>query len=709
MEYRHLWVNGDLVLSGYIFTDDVVRRGLEGGLGFSSGQVRAALSGETADLTVRLNSMGGNAMEGEAIRALLAAYPGRVTVAIEGAAVSAASLLMLGADEITITAASAVMIHEPRTGVAGTAADLQARGASLEQLLNTVADLYAKRMALPRDEVLALLDRETWYYGQEAVGSGLVDRVVGETIAEDRDASMSAFRSSYTSARSRYDEIVSLMASSGAPSTAVMAASSAPAANGGQSQMDPADEVQTPATPGITMAGPATPPTNPAPAPTALAAQPADPAQVERQRVSNIMRAGQPLVSAGHMTGVQMQAYIDNGTPELHAVHEMLSFAQGAQQPVQPVRPAQPGRSTPAATITRDQVDTRMEGMIQALMGNYENEGAEFRGLRIRSLAMELGGNGYNTNETIRAGMMSTEMRGGALGVSDLSYITQSVMNRTLLTEYERLAADWMLVTGAPLRASDFREMHAVRFGGDFQLKPVAANGELQMGELTDEAEGLKVERRGRALALTFEMIVNDDLGALQRVTREFAQAARIMENSMVWSLFRNTGTKLKSDNTALFHADHGNLAAAAAGISVASVGAGYTALGKMRAFGSKDGDDFIAVQPTLLLGAPARHTEIMQFTADTQPTNDGEVNPYKTLRGRSVANLSADAGGSDDAWYLIDEDLPPIECAHLDGYENPVIETIDGINPRVIQMNAEHIFGAAAIEYRGSYKNPGA
>ena len=66
------------------------------------------------------------------------------------------------------------------------------------------------------------------------------------------------------------------------------------------------------------------------------------------------------------------------------------------------------GRSaSPTAQITRDETDTRREGLVQAMMRNYEGPGAQYRGLRLRGLAMELAGGSrsYSDMETLRAGM----------------------------------------------------------------------------------------------------------------------------------------------------------------------------------------------------------------------------------------------------------------------------------------------------------------
>jgi hypothetical protein len=75
------------------------------------------------------------------------------------------------------------------------------------------------------------------------------------------------------------------------------------------------------------------------------------------------------------------------------------------------------------------------------------------------------------------------------------------------------------------------------------------------------------------------------------------------------------------------------------------------------------------------------------------------------------VPNLgaAAGAGGSETAWYLVSSDLPPISVAYLDGYQAPTVQTIEGMNPDKVTMNARHIFGAAPAEFRGCFRNPGA
>jgi hypothetical protein len=370
-------------------------------------------------------------------------------------------------------------------------------------------------------------------------------------------------------------------------------------------------------------------------------------------------------------------------------------------------------KHVPQARIIRDERETAVEGITNALMGKTDGAASEYRGIRLKSLAMHLAGDkrSFNEAETVRFGMMQTRMTGGAFGVSDFTFITANVMNRTLRAEYERRAATWTVVAGAPIQAADFRNIALTRFGGDFQLKPVLANGEYQATTLADEGDTFRVERRGRTINLTFEAVINDDMGALSRIPVEFAMQARTMENSMVWNLIR-TNAATSSDGVALFHtATHKNLAAAGAVISATTVGAARKAMWEQRALGVKDSDDFIMVEPNYLIVPPALELAALQFATATTPAQDSNVNPFKgTLAPIVVPNLGAAAsGGSDTAWYLVSSSYPPVSVAYLDGYDAPTVTAAQGMNPDLTTYTARHIFGAANTEFRGAYRNPGA
>ncbi|SMX35730.1 head maturation protease, ClpP-related [Pelagimonas varians] len=675
MDGTDLITNGEIILEGDVLCNEWCGW-METGC-FSAQMVREALAQFSGAATVRLNSGGGDPFEGEAIRVALAGHPGGVTVVVGGVAASAASLLLMGASRIEISEGSFIMIHDPSSGSFGRAGDHRREGERLDLLAATYASVYAARSGASPEDVSQMMADETWFGGPAAVEAGFADAVSGQSQELSASLSLVAAQAMHNSTGQRLQMCSNHFSPEGtAPSSIKTAGGGRP-----QAQMAATQELEMPAEENTVIA-PANPTSPNAGAPevtlqTTMAAPDTSAAELrgaegERARQRSIRDMAQPFMASGQLTSMQVDALIDEGTPAEHAGNRMMAVMSAAEPPVVP--------TSGGARINRDETETRREGLVQAMMRNYEGPGAQFRGMRLSGLAMELaGGSGYDRNALVAQGMRSTSMMGGAHGVSDFAYITTEVMNRSLIGEYDRRGANWNVVTGAPMSASDFRELHAVRFGGDFQLKSVKEDGEYQEATLNDEAEGLKVERRGRTIHLTFEAVINDDMSAFNRIPREFAMAARVMEASMVWNLIRANAV-LKSDKKALFHADHGNLAAPGGAISIASVAAGRNRMWAQKAFGSaKDGEDFLQITPDLLIVPPALEMAALQFTAGITPTKTSDANPYKgTLTPVVVPNLSAGAAsGSDSSWYLGSSDLPPISVAYLEGYEAPTVQTI--------------------------------
>lgn len=700
---------------------------------FTARMVRDWLAGLSGPLTVRLNSGGGIATEGQAIYAALRSHPGPVEIIVEGVAASAASLIAMAGDTITMSPGALMMIHDPAQDVLGERGTSEAHrkaAEALEVIANAYAGIYARRAGLTVEAARAVMRAETYYDGPAAVAAGFATSLAEDGAAADPVAfdyriyqhpPARLLSAAGALARPRPRASVLAMMAGFAPPDAkggtTMAKTPKPGLKGritartrAEVEEDPAlededvraEEAEDPEAEGEEIEEDAAEDGDPEAEEGDPEAEEEDLAEASAARAVAIVN-----ICARHGVSAAMAAdYIGRGLGT-RAVYAAIKGKGGRKVKID-------GRG-PRVQLRRDETETRLEGMIGALMGKTEGPASAYRGLRLKRLAMELGaragaGRGFNETEAVRRGMRAmTMMGGGAVGVSDFAYITTEVMNRALLAEYGRRAPQWPLVCGPALTAADFREIYAVRFGGDFQLKTVRENGEYETATLADEAEGLRVQRRGRTITLSFESVINDDMGAFARIPREFAQAARQMENSMVWSLIRGN-LPLKSDGKPIFHADHGNLAGAAAAISVTSIAAGRKAMAEMRAFGSKDPDDFIAPEAELLIVPPALELAALQFTADIVPTRAGDANPYRSrFSVETVANLGAIAGGSDTAWYLVDPDLPPVQHAYLDGYEAPTVETIEGMNPDAVKMNARHIFGAAAVEFRGAYKNAGA
>lgn len=162
------------------------------GEGVTAKRISAALrSIGDSDVTVKINSPGGDVFEGLAIYNLLREHKGKVTVQILGLAASAASFIAMAADEIQIARAGFLMIHNSWTMAAGDRNDIREVADFLEQIDGTLADIYAVRTGDPIQAMRKLMDVETWMGGAAAIDAGFADSLLASDAAVE-DASASA-------------------------------------------------------------------------------------------------------------------------------------------------------------------------------------------------------------------------------------------------------------------------------------------------------------------------------------------------------------------------------------------------------------------------------------------------------------------------------------------------------------------------------------
>ena len=141
-------------------------------------------------VTIRLNSEGGNVIDGLAIYNLLQQHHGQVTVVIDGMALSIASLIACGADKVQMAENAWFMVHNPHNQVAGDGDDLRDMAGLLDGMRDQLATVYSAKSKKPKDEILQLMDAETWMTGPQALEAGFVDEVTASlAMAAEFDAS----------------------------------------------------------------------------------------------------------------------------------------------------------------------------------------------------------------------------------------------------------------------------------------------------------------------------------------------------------------------------------------------------------------------------------------------------------------------------------------------------------------------------------------
>lgn len=144
-------------------------------------QIRAS---KASKIELRVNSPGGDVFGGRAIEAALRDTKAEVTAYIDGIAASAASFLVMGANEVVMHEGAMMMIHKAWSMAVGNADDMVKMAEVLGKVDETLITTYASKTGLERDEVEALLAAETYLTAQEAVEKKFADRVVEGAKAE---------------------------------------------------------------------------------------------------------------------------------------------------------------------------------------------------------------------------------------------------------------------------------------------------------------------------------------------------------------------------------------------------------------------------------------------------------------------------------------------------------------------------------------------
>lgn len=133
------------------------------------------------DVTVHVNSPGGDVFAAHAIHNQLIAYTGNVEVVVDGIAASAATIIAMAGARITMPTNSMMMIHNPAMGLDDhyTADDLDKYANALRAVRQSIIAAYMKRVSVDQAQIEQMMDAETWLTAHECVDMGLADAIDG--------------------------------------------------------------------------------------------------------------------------------------------------------------------------------------------------------------------------------------------------------------------------------------------------------------------------------------------------------------------------------------------------------------------------------------------------------------------------------------------------------------------------------------------------
>ena len=366
-----------------------------------------------------------------------------------------------------------------------------------------------------------------------------------------------------------------------------------------------------------------------------------------------------------------------------------------------------------------DEHDTRMRGMEEAILNRMDpraqltDNGRRFRGMSLTEMAREaLQGLGVNTRGMTRNDLATAAFRTRAAGyhtTGDFPSLLGGVGSRRLRAAYESSPSTYQLWARRAANLQDFRITNVLGVGGAPELKKLNEAGEYTYGTISEDATSYRAFSYGRAIAMTRQLFVNDDLNAFDRLLTRFGESARRLENRLVYDQI--TGNPAMQDGKALFHADHGNLLAATSTLTLENMGKLRTQMRKQKDF---DGKTQLNLAPAYLIVPSELEQTAYAFTSSNYtPAKLTDVNEFRQ-GGRTAVEPIVEPildEVSTAAWYMAARSgqIDTVEFAYVDGSEGVRTETFASEDIDGVKVRATLDFAAKVIDWRGLQKANGA
>ena len=138
------------------------------------------------NITVWINSPGGDVFAAAQIYNMLMDYKGNVTVRIDGLAASAATMIAMAGTTVEMSPVGMFMVHNPSTAVIGNTKEMQAAIQMLEEVKDSIINAYELKTGLPRQQLSDLMDAESWMNAKKAVELGFADKILFANEDEEK-------------------------------------------------------------------------------------------------------------------------------------------------------------------------------------------------------------------------------------------------------------------------------------------------------------------------------------------------------------------------------------------------------------------------------------------------------------------------------------------------------------------------------------------
>jgi ATP-dependent protease ClpP protease subunit len=626
---------------------------------------------DASEINLRINSVGGSVFDALAIHNALARHPATVNVHVDGIALSAASLISMAGDTVSMAENALMMIHAPWTIAMGDANAMRDVADMLDKMSEALAKNYARKSGKKDADMLAMLKdgEDHWFTAEEAVAEGFADQV-SAPIEAKAEFDLSRFRS-------------------------VPAAAAAYAM---------AKEIHMPE-----VQNPAAPAAQAAPAP---AAQPnVIPFARTNEHNAEIRAAFEPFKASEGVNDLLVEVLADTTVTVEAAGKKLLAKLAAGTEPANPVAQrvemgASEGEKVRAATVEAIMYRAGVaDDKVKAGIGANPFRGAKL--LDLARASLERGGYKVRTFD-----QMEIVAAAFTQSTSDFTTVLENVMHKSLQAAYAGQPDTWSRFC-AKGSVTDFRAHPRYRFGTIANLDTVLENGEFKNKAITDaEKVSITATTKGNIVNISRQMVVNDDLNAFVGLSGMLGRAAKRTVEAAVYTQITTAsglGPTYSVDSVALYNAAHANIAAT--GVISATVFDSMRSL--MAVQMDKDSNDYLDLRPAILLcptasGGAARVINDSQYDPDTV-ANKSWMKP-NLVRGMFRDIIDTPRLSGTRVYAFADPSVcPTYEVAFLDGNDTPFLDVMQGFTVDGAMYKVRLDFGVALVEYKGTVTAAGA
>jgi len=611
-----------------------------------------------AAVEVRINSPGGSVVEGLAIyNALKSRQP---VVFVDGVAASIASMIAMAGRKIIAAENALMMIHNPWVDAQGNAGELRKTADQLDRFRDAMLGAYA-RTGIPAAELIELLAAETWLTSAEALALHFIDEIA-EPLRYAAHSPKCFAGYLHTPEELIMPPDNNHAASTNAPAAATnAAATSAPASASATSD-----------------------------------------AQAALRERNNVIRAAMlPVMGIPGMRELYEQALFDPSMmPDTINARALALAAAAASPNCSSIASNESGASdfilaaADALAIRAGIKVSKPHPGVRDIQGMGLGE--------IMRVCVSRNGKTLDLGASSRGVTVKA-----AMTTSDFPAILENTLGKALRSGYEAEPSTFEAWT-RKVEVKDFKPQSRVLLGSAPDLVQVLEGAPYPEGSMDeDKSVPYSVGKFGRLVLLTWEALINDDLGAFMRMTQALGQAAARAEADEIYATFsENSGAgPTMQDSISLFHATHANVAASATDVTADALSAARVLLRRQKAVGG----GALNLTPRYLLVAPEQEQAAETLLAASarnlsQGADNALIPPWL-----SELELVVEARLSGDAFYVLTapQAIDTLERAWLEADNGPVIEEKDSFAVDARTYKVRHVFGARWLDWRGAAKVP--